>query len=47
MSLHPQLDDLLELRHQARTHPDEVRGFLAEMGDKLSGLSRREASKHL
>ena len=35
------------LRQQARTHPDEVRAFLADMGDGLSGLSRREASKHL
>lgn len=35
------------LRQQARIDPDGVRGFLAEMGDSLSGLSRREAAKHL
>jgi len=35
------------LREYARTRPDEVRRFLAEQGDKLSGLSRREAAKHL
>jgi 3-methyladenine DNA glycosylase AlkD len=35
------------LREYARTAPDAVRGFLDEMGDRLSGLSRREAAKHL
>jgi 3-methyladenine DNA glycosylase AlkD len=35
------------LRHHARTDPEVVRAFLAEMGDGLSGLSRREAGKHL
>lgn len=35
------------LREYARTDPEAVRGFLDEMGDKLSGLSRREAAKHL
>jgi 3-methyladenine DNA glycosylase AlkD len=35
------------LREYARTQPDEVRAFLAEHGHKLSGLSRREAAKHL
>jgi 3-methyladenine DNA glycosylase AlkD len=35
------------LRQHARTNPDAVRAFLDEMGDRLSGLSRREAAKHL
>lgn len=35
------------LRQHARTDPEVVRAFLAETGDALSGLSRREASKHL
>ncbi len=35
------------LRQHARTDPDVVRAFLAEQGDRLSGLSRREAGKHL
>jgi 3-methyladenine DNA glycosylase AlkD len=35
------------LREYARTRPDEVRAFLAEHGHQLSGLSRREAAKHL
>ncbi len=35
------------LRDYAHSHPDRVRWFLAEHGDQLSGLSRREASKHL
>lgn len=35
------------LRTHARTEPDVVRVFLDEMGDGLSGLSRREAAKHL
>jgi 3-methyladenine DNA glycosylase AlkD len=35
------------LRTHARIDPDAVRAFLAEQGDRLSGLSRREASKHL
>jgi 3-methyladenine DNA glycosylase AlkD len=35
------------LRQHARTDPEVVRAFLAELGDGLSGLSRREAGKHL
>lgn len=35
------------LRDYARTDPDWVRGFLARHDARLSGLSRREASKHL
>jgi 3-methyladenine DNA glycosylase AlkD len=35
------------LRQYARTDPEGVRGFLAENQGLLSGLSRREASKHL
>ncbi len=35
------------LRQHARVDPESVRAFLAEMGDELSGLSRREAAKHL
>ena len=35
------------LREYARTRPDEVRAFLVEHGHQLSGLSRREAAKHL
>ena len=35
------------LREYARSRPDAVRGFLAEHGNALSGLSRREAAKHL
>jgi 3-methyladenine DNA glycosylase AlkD len=35
------------LRQHARTDPDWVRGFVAEHHDRLSGLSRREALKHL
>lgn len=35
------------LRQQARTDPDWVRAFVATRGDRLSGLSRREALKHL
>ncbi len=35
------------LRQYAHTDPEAVRAFLAEHGEKLSGLSRREASKHL
>lgn len=35
------------LRQYARTDPQAVRAFLAEQGEALSGLSRREASKHL
>ncbi len=35
------------LRQYARTDPDWVRGAVAEYGDRLSGLSRREALKHL
>lgn len=35
------------LRQHARTDPEVVRRFLAEHGDELSGLSRREAAKHL
>ncbi|NND13169.1 MAG: DNA alkylation repair protein [Acidimicrobiia bacterium] len=35
------------LRQHAYVNPDGVRAFLDEMGDRLSGLSRREAAKHL
>ncbi|MBX2798990.1 MAG: DNA alkylation repair protein [Myxococcales bacterium] len=35
------------LRQHARTDADAVRAFLATHGAALSGLSRREASKHL
>ncbi|MCD4527247.1 DNA alkylation repair protein [Nocardioides sp. cx-173] len=35
------------LRDYARTDPDWVRAEVARLGDRLSGLSRREALKHL
>ena len=35
------------LREYARSRPEAVRAFLAEQGYTLSGLSRREAAKHL
>jgi 3-methyladenine DNA glycosylase AlkD len=35
------------LRQHARTDPDWVRTFVATYDDRLSGLSRREALKHL
>lgn len=35
------------LRDYARTDPGWVRGYLAAHRDELSGLSRREAAKHL
>lgn len=35
------------LRQHARTDPDWVRAFVASRGPRLSGLSRREALKHL
>jgi 3-methyladenine DNA glycosylase AlkD len=35
------------LRQRARADPDWVRAFVAEHEDRLSGLSRREALKHL
>jgi 3-methyladenine DNA glycosylase AlkD len=35
------------LREHARTDPDWVRSFVAEHESRLSGLSRREALKHL
>ncbi len=35
------------LREYAKTDPDAVRVFLAAHGEELSGLSVREASKHL
>jgi len=35
------------LREFAKVEPDAVRAFLARNGEKLSGLSRREAAKHL
>lgn len=35
------------LRQHARTDPDWTRAFVAEHADRLSGLSRREALKHL
>ena len=35
------------LRQYARTDPDWVRAFVAAHDDRISGLSRREALKHL
>ena len=35
------------LRSYAFVEPDAVRAFVSECGDSLSGLSRREALKHL
>jgi 3-methyladenine DNA glycosylase AlkD len=35
------------LRQYARTDPEWVRSVVAEYGERLSGLSRREALKHL
>ena len=35
------------LRDHARTRPDAVRAFLAQQAEQLSGLTRREAGKHL
>ena len=35
------------LRQHARTDPDWVRAFVADHEDRLSGLARREALKHL
>ncbi len=35
------------LRDHARTRPDAVRAFLARHANELSGLTRREAGKHL
>lgn len=35
------------LRDHARTRPDAVRAFLAQHAQRLSGLTRREAGKHL
>jgi 3-methyladenine DNA glycosylase AlkD len=35
------------LRDRARTDPDWVRAEVERCGDRLSGLSRREATKHL
>ncbi|HJQ94747.1 MAG TPA: DNA alkylation repair protein [Acidimicrobiia bacterium] len=35
------------LREYARTNPEAVRTFLQRHGDQLSGLSYREAAKHL
>ncbi len=35
------------LRDHARRQPDAVRAFLAQHAEQLSGLTRREASKHL
>ena len=35
------------LRDHARTQPDAVRAFLARYAEQLSGLTRREAGKHL
>ncbi|MCO4746048.1 MAG: DNA alkylation repair protein [Proteobacteria bacterium] len=35
------------LRQYGRTDPDAVRDFVEAQGDRLSGLSRREALKHL
>ena len=35
------------LRDHARTQPEAVRAFLMEHASQLSGLTRREAGKHL
>ncbi|MCX9156283.1 DNA alkylation repair protein [Niveibacterium sp. 24ML] len=35
------------LRDAARHHPAAVQSFVAQMGDRLAALSRREALKHL
>lgn len=35
------------LRDHARNQPDAVRAFLTQHADQLSGLTRREAGKHL
>jgi 3-methyladenine DNA glycosylase AlkD len=35
------------LRQHARVDPDWVRAYVVSLGDRLSGLSRREATKHL
>ena len=35
------------LRHYARTDPQEVARYVAEQGERLSPLSRREALKHI
>ncbi|PJA52234.1 MAG: DNA alkylation repair protein, partial [Candidatus Marinimicrobia bacterium CG_4_9_14_3_um_filter_48_9] len=35
------------LREYAKTNPNAVKHFVENMGEKLSGLSRREALKHL
>lgn len=35
------------LRQYARTNPDQVRAFVLANDDRLSGLSKREALKHL
>lgn len=35
------------LREYAKTNPDWVRRYLAAHGEQMSGLSRREAAKHL
>jgi 3-methyladenine DNA glycosylase AlkD len=35
------------LRDAARTHPDQVRAFVGAHRDRMSGLSVREATKHL
>jgi 3-methyladenine DNA glycosylase AlkD len=35
------------LREYAKTDPDAVVGFVHDRGDRLSGLTRREALKHL
>ena len=35
------------LRDYARTRPETVRAFLSEHAQRLSGLTRREAGKHL
>jgi 3-methyladenine DNA glycosylase AlkD len=53
LSLAPEKDFFIRkaigwaLRDHARTQPDAVRDFLARHADQLSGLTRREAGKHL
>ena len=35
------------LRQHARVDPDWVRAYVDQLGDRLSPLSKREATKHL
>jgi 3-methyladenine DNA glycosylase AlkD len=53
LSLAPEKDFFIRkaigwaLRDHARSQPDAVRAFLARHAEQLSGLTRREAGKHL